>query len=383
MKRLFSYLKNLDSKYSIGLLLGILGLGYAVYTEHFKSTSPEIVFDIIANTQVLSIKENINKLNIVYDKQDLKSRNENLVILTVRVSNNGASEIKEVDYFSKIPFGMKVIGGKIAEQPILLNTSSAFLSNELRLRYDTLGNLFINKLPIDKRDFFTIKILSICKGNNLPSILPLGKISGVSTPMPVLSSYMSDSKSSNSFSYELFYGTFLIHILRFFIYVFSIAIVVIVIVIPINKIGNLFEQRKINSLIKKFNASNPLQSSDKFAVVYSIVKNEGFEFLLKINRILGNDILTNKYSVSALEYDKNKVNSRYTSTHTFALSDAEMHEARLPHLLSIEHDLHGTVKYMRYLIDSKAIVKDGANYVVDKEFKKNIAEFINFIRINK
>ena len=117
---------------------------------------------MLSNTQVLSLKEDVNKLDIIYDGQNLKEQKENLILLTIKLKNEGNLNIKESDYFSKMPFGFKIIGGKIAEKPQLIDASNKFLRENILLSLDTLNNISINKVPIGEGEYFTIKVLTIC-----------------------------------------------------------------------------------------------------------------------------------------------------------------------------------------------------------------------------
>ena len=224
---IISSLRTIDDKYSwsfLGFMIGIIGIGYAVYVSHFREERPLVVFDVLSNTQVLSVKENVNKLDIVYNNKNLKERHEDLILLTVRISNEGDKDVTEHDYYSKIPFGLRIVDGKVADKPNLIDASNQFLKENLSMNYDSLSNITINNIPIDKAQYFTIKVLIICRENTFPSIVPTGKISGISEDFVIRQSYKEGQKEELSFFRLLTYGSLGIHILRLFFYLFCFLV---------------------------------------------------------------------------------------------------------------------------------------------------------------
>jgi hypothetical protein len=49
-----------------GFLLAIIFGAFSIYTVYYKDTNPKLDFIIEANTKVLDIKENVRKLDIMY-----------------------------------------------------------------------------------------------------------------------------------------------------------------------------------------------------------------------------------------------------------------------------------------------------------------------------
>ena len=278
-----------------GFLIGILGFVYAIYVDQFKEQKPKLVYDLLSNTQVLSVKEDINKLDIIYDKQNLKEQKENLILLTVRIKNEGNINIKEGDYYSKIPFGLKISGGKIAEKPQLIDASNKFLKENIVLLFDTLNSISINKVPIDVGQYFTIKILTICNLNVSPSIVPVGKISGMRDEFQIRKSYLSDQKEEQSFFEKLINGSVSIHIARFFFYLLIMILFGVVFGIPTSQISSYFEERNKKRKIEKFREKTKIELSEKIEMVFDIYRNEGNYFIKWLHRILSDKEKLRKY----------------------------------------------------------------------------------------
>jgi hypothetical protein len=369
---IYSNLKSLDSKFSwsfMGFLIGILGIGYAIYIDQFKEEKPKVIFDILSNTQVLSVKENLNKLDIIYDNQNLKEQKENLILLTIRISNEGNEDIRESDYYSKAPFGFKINNGKIAENPIIIDASSKILKDNLALSYDTINNIILNKVPFNRDQYFTIKVLTICKENVLPSITPTGNITGINEIFPVRNSYINGQKKELSFFESLTFGSFAMHIARFFFYIFFIAIIGLLIGFPASKISTILENKKRKKKIEKFRDKTKIQLSDNIDLIFDFYKDQG-EYRIKwLNRILGDKEKLKKHILR----------NENINLEDFILNDypPEISQMRMESISQISE----TMNLISKLKDKKIIEKKGEDFIVNEKFKNELLEFNYFIDI--
>ena len=372
---LYNNLKTLDTKFSwsfMGFLIGILGIGYAVYIDQFKEDKPKVVFDILSNTQVLSVKENLNKLDIIYDGQNLKEQKENLILLTIRISNEGNEDIRESDYYSKAPFGLKINNGKIAERPTIIDASSKILKDNLTLTYDTLNNITLNKVPFNQDQNFTIKVLTICKENTLPTITPLGNIAGINEIFPVRQSFKDGQKEEKSFLELLTLGSFGIHVARFFFYIFCMVAFGLLIGIPTSKVSTYFEDRKRKNKIQKFRDKTKIELSDKVELIFDIYKNDGEHYVKWLNRTLEDKEMMSNY----LAYFENRKTENLLMNDyiTNRPKDSEIHIARLEHFSA-------TNSIISKLLDKKFIKKENNEITIDEQFKTELREFNYFIDI--
>lgn len=372
---IYNNFKTLDSKFSwsfLGFLIGILGIVYAIYIDQFKEEKPQVIFDILSNTQVLSVKENLNKLDIIYDGQNLKEKKENLILLTIRISNEGNEDIRESDYYSKAPFGFKINNGKIAERPTIINSSSKILKDNLTLTYDTLNNITLNKVPFNQDQSFTIKVLTICNENTLPTITPLGNIAGINEVFAVKQSFKDGQKEDKSFFQVLTFGSLGIHIARFFFYIFSIVALGLLIVIPSTKISTHFEDKKRKVNIKKFRNKTKIQLSDKVELIFEIYKNDGEHYIKWLNRILEDKEMISKYFAYFENWEiENLLMIDYTKN---GLVDNEIEEGRI--------DIFSTAQeIISKLIERKFILKENNEIIIDEQFKTELREFNYFIDI--
>lgn len=367
-------LRTIDSKFSwsfLGFFIGIIGIGYAIYVDQFKESKPELVFDILSNTQVLSVKENLNKLDIIYDDQNLKQKRENLILLTVRVSNEGNEDIRENDFYSKAPFGIKITNGEIAEQPTIIDASSDFLKKNLEIKNDSLNQVKINKVPFNKNQYFTIKILTICKEDKYPSIIPFGNISGINESFTVKNSFKEQNKEEKSFLNSLISGSLAIHISRFFFYLICIILFSFIVGLPASKISSYLESRKRKMIIEKFRTKTQIELTDKVDLIFDIYKEEG---KVQINRL--NGVLDNTKLLHSL-IKKRESNSKKDYSDEY-LYKGHAHSGRRPIHLQ-QKWLLNTIVFK--LIDKNIITKESDKLNIDEEFRKALREFNYFLSV--
>jgi len=369
-------LKNIDNKFSwsfLGFIIGILGFSYAIYVDQIKDEKPEVIFDVLSNTQVLSVKENLNKLDIIYDGQNLKEKKENLILLTIRISNDGNENIRETDYYSKSPFGFKINKGKIVDNPILIDASNNTLKNNIILTYDTLNNITINKVPFNKGQYFTIKILTICNENTLPTITPLGSITGINNPFPVKLSYKDGQKENKSFLELLTIGNFGIHIARFFFYLICIALFGLMIGIPTSKISSYLDDKKKIKKIKKFKEKTKIKLSDKIDIIFKIYKNNGQFYVKWLNNIINDK---NKL-LDYIDYYENRKKENILYNDFITEVPVDTHEINMERINIITT----TNNILETLFENKILIKDNNEIEINEEFKTELNEFNYFIDI--
>ena len=84
------FLNTIDQRYAWSLLSVILALlfgGLAIYLGFFRDRKPELRFEIVSNTSVLDVREDLGKLEILYDGLDIKKSKQSLRVVVVRVDN--------------------------------------------------------------------------------------------------------------------------------------------------------------------------------------------------------------------------------------------------------------------------------------------------------
>ena len=161
---------------------GLISLAVTIYVSFFKSDKKEIDMTITSKNNVFELKDDIPNLQIKFEDKDLRSENQNISILNIKIANNSNADINENDFDVMFPLGFEIENGILLEKPQLINSSD---DNYFPKKIDiTLDSIFKNKmlLPsfiLDKNASFTLKFLILHNNNDIPEIKPIGKISGI------------------------------------------------------------------------------------------------------------------------------------------------------------------------------------------------------------
>lgn len=370
----FNKIKTIDSKFSwsfIGVIIGIAGLSYGIFVDNFKHEEPDLVFDVLSNTHVLDLKEDISDLKILYKSQNLKETKKTLVLLTIRISNEGNKEIKEVDYYSKVPFGIKIIGGQIAESPTLINASRDFFKEHVKLNYDTLNNILIEKIPIAKKEFFTIKTLIICDKDSTPSIFPFGELSGITEGMRIKNSYKENVKDDLNFWEKLTFGSSGMHVLRFFYYIFCIALVFAAIGLPLSGISSFFEKRKKKKLINKYKQTSKIEITENTEIIIEFFKEYNTPRIIWLDNVLNDKSKLNDYIIYM--ENRKKENLLINDYYTQRPKDSSYDEMRFGFFSSVNRVLGKLI--------GKNIIDIKNQNTVKENFLKELKEFRYFLEL--
>lgn len=153
----------------------LIPIGVAIYL--FLINKPDLRFEILSNTEVLTVKEDISALQIIYDGKDLKKEGKNISVIILKISNEGYEGIKEGFYSSIAPLGFEIINGEIIGTPELIEVHDKSFSFPI----DSISKsrIIFKNLIINSGDFFIIKFRTLNNINEIPEILPFGKISGI------------------------------------------------------------------------------------------------------------------------------------------------------------------------------------------------------------
>jgi len=368
-------IRNLDKKFAwsfFGTLIGIIGLGYAIYIDNFKDKSPEIIFEVLSNTNILDLKEDISKLDILYDGENIKKNKENLRVLTIKVINDGNINLIESHYDNDNPFGIAIINGKVVEKPELLEASIDYLNKNLKMSFDTSSNVFFGKFQFDKSQYFIFKILTICKEGNIPQVVPFGKISGITKNFQVRIKTQTTNEEK-SFWRKLIYGSFWVHFVRFWFYLIVLIIFTFSLVIPISSIEESISTKKRKKKVKKFKENYRQELTPSTEFIFDIYLNHDEEFIFTIQNIISNPETFH----GILKYKNYEIESRKL----YRTLESEEHlniSTREGDGLIWIRQIHSSLESM----EKKGIIKqENEKIIIDEDFNKTLSEFIYFLKI--
>lgn len=129
---LISKIAQIDKKFGwsfMGFVLAALFGGVAIYTEFVRDTSPVVRYEILSNTKILDVKEDVSGLSIIYNAEDIRKSRKTLSVLLVNVGNQGRSAILKSHYDSDAPLGLSINSGEIIKAEVTTATTEYLKKN--------------------------------------------------------------------------------------------------------------------------------------------------------------------------------------------------------------------------------------------------------------
>lgn len=296
---LIDTLRNMERKFAwsfMGFLLAILFGGITLYLGFFKEVKPDLDFVIKSDSSVLDVKENVGDLDVFYEGESLSERNQDLRIISFRVTNQGNAPILSNYYDRKDPVGFEVIDGELADEPSLLSASNNYLRRKLVIKRVSSHEAVFSNVILEPNEYFEIKALVLHEVGKKPRIKSFGKIATVSS-IDVLRDFSSPNKLS--FFGIAFGGGIYINMVRLFWYGFVFFFIMVGLVFFSEKVSSIREKarkRRILSTFKEYESDKITEKDELFfdyylnydadvvSAYYSIMKSEDKIIALSVGR---------------------------------------------------------------------------------------------------
>jgi hypothetical protein len=266
--------------------LGVVGAIISIYAFFFQEKKTELTYEIIANTNVLDIRAEVSKLDVLYDQTSLKHRNENLRIISVRVINSGGENILNSFYDDNAPLGLQLSVGRIIENPEILESSNEYIKSHLRINMDSLGSVTFSKVILESKEYFVLKLLVLHPPGNSPEIRPIGKVAGIKL-IRVLNAL--EVKEDKPFFKQVFYGDFFIQVVRALSYTIVVITLVVIIAFAGDKISDMRAKRHRQRLIREFKATKDYVYNKMDDAIFDRFEEEGGELLKRMSELTKDD----------------------------------------------------------------------------------------------
>ncbi|NOS96699.1 MAG: hypothetical protein HOP26_09785 [Methylotenera sp.] len=272
--------KLLELIKSPGLMavLAILGFALAIYATWFYEKRPEITYEVLSNSKVLDVHTSVSKLDILYGGESLKSQNLELNLVVVRIKNTGSIDLSKNDFDDVEPLGLKIVNGRLLEEPSV-SSSSRYLERNVKILRDNGGQLNIAPILFDVGEWIKMQLLVATPTGTSAIIQPSGKVSGIKS---LLLSINIDNQSDVSFWKKVTEADSVwVHIVRFPVYlilgVFCFAAIVgtglLLILAPIIYFSDRKDRVRNKKIAREYSFSRNLTIADQ--VVLEVFQNSG------------------------------------------------------------------------------------------------------------
>lgn len=349
-------------------IIALIGTLVTIYAAFFQEKHSNLQYLITTNTNVLDINAEVSKLDILFDGESLKDKEENIRIINVKISNIGNKDITIDFYDGNDPIGINIHNGFLIDKPELISSSNDYIERNLKNRIlsDSINIKFPN-LIIDKGEFFILKLMIIHKSSITPFLTSIGKIAGQKD----IEIIQTVEKKETPFFVKTFQGNIWIQIIRLLLYTIAAIIFIIVIAFSVERINSVLTRKRSKKLVERFKQKEDYSYTRMDDAIFEryIKDGEGFlEPMLILTE--SNEKLNEFYNASLKKVgDKPKMPS---SSSEDIISNVRY-----------ESTSEKNVKLINEMVNDGIIVKDGETLTINRPMRKTIELFVIFLRENK
>lgn len=361
---LFSKFQNIEKKYALTflgfVLAGIFG-ALSIYTSFFQERDPRIRFTITSVLGVYDIREDIGKLDIIFDGINIREKRKMLSLISLNVSNVGFEHITKSLYDEKAPLGFELTNGILLKTEII-EASNEYLLRNVDITTDSKQIASFSPIIIDSGESFSVKILVLHDEGKSPRIIPLGKIAGVKK-IELIS--WSKEALKKPFWSEVISGGFLVHLARVISYILALILSSLLIVIPIAILSIYVDERKRKRHISDFKSISDISFKQEDDFIFETYANSGMNHLWRIDKIVSSKkVLENVINSYSKYKDKNCIDDDTVpdTIHNYPSN-------RFPLFLMVP-----------MLLDSGFVVKDGKDIAINAHLQYTLKRFLSFLK---
>lgn len=350
-----NWIKRIDKKFAIGLIIGLFFGVLSVYVDFFRSSDPDLTFNVLSNATVFDIKEDIGKLDVLYDSTSLTKQGKTISLITIKIANSGNGSILREHFDSVSPLRLYIDSTKIVQNPQIIETNDTYLNKSVKFSRVSDNEFKINPFIFDKGKYFIIKVLAIHRQGITPIVKADGKIARIDK-FEILSSYNNQKKET--FWRSVIHGSFLIHVTRFFSYLFIIVIFVVSIILPITLISESVSKRKRKKMLKIFRKTYNKTIDENHEILIEFYLENGIYPIERFKRIVNDQ-------------------SRFKRVFSLINEDNDFYFARQ----NQHNPMDTTVRYLIRELKEKEIIKiEDKKFSINENFKIFMIDFIKFMR---
>jgi len=368
-EKLFGIFRTWETRFAltfVSLIVTLMLWGY----DHFKEHNPRLKMEVLSRANVIDLKEQVSDLDVIYKGASLRSNNQTLAVVTLKISNDGGASIPINAYDPSVPVGVEIstkdvssnlssnlnvpfslsVEPAITKAEVILASRNYFLKN-VNVRH-TPTNAIFNPVIIQAGDWFEVKLLVLHGEGKDFDMFALGEISGVKIDFVGPNA----KDIPQPFWTQVFSGNIRVHLVRMFVYALAMALTLLAIalgvILPIVTISEFFDKKKRKNIVKKY---EQLAQTNLFRKEFSWVIDDYIEH--------GEPAVITFYQIVVKP-------DTYTSC---------LEKTRVPRRDGIFVGLPIAEFKIITMRLTGLITKDGGKSVVQPEFKAFIIDFAKFI----
>lgn len=285
---LITRLQNIEKKYALtflGFVLAIIFGGLTIYSTFFQKKAPAIKYEIESSAGVFDVREDVGKLDVIFDGVNLRETRQMLTLMTLKVSNVGSEPVRISDYDDRDPLGFSISPGEIIKAE-LLRANKPYLTKNLNVITSTPTNTataVFSPVIIEVGDSFWVKILILHKEKTIPELKPIGTIAGAGDTILI---GLAEKNVAPSFLKQVFDGTIQVQIIRSFAYFFTFIFGIVLMMIPFAVVQEFFDRRRRKKVIDDLRLSKSFKIPAEFEWLVDTYIEQGPRMIARISHLL-------------------------------------------------------------------------------------------------
>lgn len=293
---LLKYFKKFERKFAwsfFGVVLALIFGGITVYREFIEDKRPALQYDILTNTSVLDVKEQLSNLSVLFDGIDIRKQGLSLRVITVRVLNHSSRDILKGHYDDKAPLGLHISTGKVIRTE-LVDASNEYLRKNFTIEERDDQTLHFPSVILEAGESFALKLLVLHPEGQIPTLNAVGKVAGIQV-IPVREAFRDDGKEP--FFAAAFQGTFLVQIIRLLAYTIGTILLLAAIIVPIAMTSSKLDERKKKKTVQEFKGITNLDLNESDEFIFTQYVQWGGHMVRSMNSLVSDaDVLATTYA---------------------------------------------------------------------------------------
>lgn len=372
---IFSNFAQFDKKFAwsfLGFLLAIIFGGIAIYTEFIRDASPIIKYEVLSNTKILDVKEDVGGLSIIYNKEDIRRSKKTLSVLVLKVDNAGRSAVLKSYYDDAAPLGLEINAGEIIKGEVNF-AATPYLQKNLKLTISSGTTVNFSNVIIEPNESFVVKFLILNPEQTSLTVTPIGKIANIKNILLV--DRLVDQKTE-SFMSRVASGSIWVQVVRVPFYFLGFAGAMLIIFAPIAVIADKLGKWKRGKIIKQFQAYTKNKYDDACAKIYEYYREQGRQGLKRLRNVTSDNQAFNsfiaRYNKQGLDHEKIATISADEEMHIVMGDDPHKRRRGIPPALILKR-----------LLELGLVVKKDSEYLRNEDKINAMNEFVDFVVIKE
>jgi len=355
---------------TFSFVLAVFFGGLTIYNEFLKNTSPSLAVNIVSDTNVLDVKENIPELKISYGDEDIKTLNQTLSVVVFRVENSGGSAILNAFYDEKATPALTLLAGRVVKVEQVAATS-AYLMNVAQPTLVGQSRISLPQVILEPGESYTLKALLLHGPRTGLPFRASGKVAGV-REIAVIGAEAAPQKVS--FWSSVVSGSIPTQLARAPIYFFGFSLLLLGTYCPIAFLLDRIQVLSRILRIRKFKRHYRGEINAPKRYILDVYKKKGLRPLVRIREVLGNEKKLRKAIKwgEGVQGDHERTPLELTGFQT-AAKPGSRHRYRV-----LLNDYDGIPTDILRDLNIASVAEDGT-CIVNKELWVFLANFIDYV----